>query len=809
MMMPLRSLRQTPGLSITIVLLLGFGIGANTALFSLCRALLLRPIPGVRDSGELVRVRRTQYGHSQGNQSYPDYIAFRDRSKTIVGLAAERLVSLRLAGPAAQIVQGAAVTGNYFQVLGATAAAGRLLGTDDDRIPGGHPVVVVSEAFWRRQFAGNPQAVGAAINLNGYPFTIVGVVAAPFEGVDSGERTAIWMPVMMVKQAMPRSSGYPFLQDRGAGWLTWYGRLRAGVTPAGVEREWNAIAARLEAQYPTTNHGRRWEVDDHASMDRERRGSMSRLVGLLFAAVCLVLLIACGNVANLLLARGAGRAREMAIRLALGAGRAVLIRQLLAESLLLALAGGTLGLTLAPWMTSVLSKVWNQSLAFVVDGQVLGFALAASLLCVLVCGLAPAWAASSTNVATVLKDGTPGSGRGRLQRTFVVAQLALSVALVAAGALVLGSMRRIVSIQPGFEKNVVMISMDLSLLGYSADRATQFFTDLARHAAAMPGVHSVSLGKSSPAVDLSDRVNVYRTGEIPAEGFAEEQAANAIRADRNTVAPSYFATLGIPLIAGRDFTAADRAGSALVAIVSQALAKRLWRGGNAIGRQLLMAADARTAPMPLEVIGVAADAHYRSVLDEPPPVLYIPLLQNYDSVSRLMVAVNGAAADFKEPLRRAVQQFHPDLPVRPTSTVQEQIDQSLWQRRAAADVLALFGLLALVLTCTGIHGVVAHSTARRAREIGIRMALGAKRGDVLREIAGRAVRMALAGIAIGIGLAAWAKPAVANYLYGAEDVNAITFGAVAVLFVAIALLAAALPARRAASIDPALALRME
>jgi putative ABC transport system permease protein len=263
------------------------------------------------------------------------------------------------------------------------------------------------------------------------------------------------------------------------------------------------------------------------------------------------------------------------------------------------------------------------------------------------------------------------------------------------------------------------------------------------------------------------------------------------------------------LIAGRDFTAADRAGSARVAIVNQGLAKRLWRGGNAVGRQLLMAADARTAPAPLEVVGVAADAHYRSVLDEPPPVLYIPLLQNYDSVSRLMVAVNGAAGDFKEPLRRAVQQFHPDLPVRSASTVQEQIDQSLWQRRAAADVLALFGLLALILACTGIHGVVAHSTTQRAREIGIRMALGAKRGDVLREIAWRAVKMALAGIAIGIGLAASAKPAVAGYLYRAEDVNAITFGAVAVLFVAIALLAAALPARKAASIDPSSVLRME
>jgi predicted permease len=814
MRIALRSLRKTPLLCGTVILVLGFGIGANMALFSMFRALLLRPIAGIRDSDSLVRFRRAQAGRVQGNQSYPDYLDFRDQSRTIRDLVAERLIALRLAGPPAQIVNGAVVTGNYFQALGAKSAAGRLLGPDDDREPGAHPVVVVSEAFWRRQLGGDVRAVGSSIQLNGFPFHIVGVVAGPFEGVEFHERTEIWMPVAMIARAMPRNASYRFLTERRAGWLTWYGRLAPGVSLAQASSEWNRIATELDARYPQTNQGRRWEIHSHASMPPDEREHLSRLMSLLLGAVCLVLLIACGNVANLLLARAAGRAREMAIRLALGAGRWAMIRELLAESFLLGVAGGALGSLIAPWLASVLARVWPRTpeQVFVLDWPMLGFAAAVSLVCILLCGLAPAWTASAAQLNTVLKESSPTAGRnrGRVQRAFVVAQVALSVGLVTVSALVFGSMRRIVGIQPGFATHgVVAAYMDISLLGYDAERGTRFFTELVQRVSTMPGVRSATLGKSSPAVDWSDRVNIFHPGQAPPDNFREDQTPNAIRTDRNIVAPGYFATLGIPLIAGHDFRPSDGHDSPRVAIVSRALSHRLWGEQNAVGRQLLMPLDGRPAPAPLEVIGVAADSRYRTVLDDPPPVLYVPLSQNYDSISRLMVAVDGTEADFKEPLRRAIQSLNPDLPVRSISTLQEQIDQALWDRRAATNVLTLFGLLALVLACTGVHGVVAYATAQRSREIGIRMALGAGRADVQRQVAIQALRLALAGIAVGIPIALWAKPAAGAFLYRAEGTNAITFAAAAALFLLIALIASALPARRAASADPASVLRSD
>jgi predicted permease len=702
------------------------------------------------------------------------------------------------------------VTPNYFQALGAKAALGRLFDSEDNR----QPVAVISEAFWQRQFGGDPHILGSTIKLNGFPITIAGVITAPFEGVEFGERTEIWMPVGRIAEAMPRFNSFRFLTDRRAGWLTWYGRLAPGTSIADASREWTRIAEQLDARYPQSNQGRRWEIHTHASMSPSQREQLSSLLRLLLGAVGLVLLIACGNVANLLLARAAGRAREMAIRLALGAGRGMLVRELLCESLMLGTAAGGLGLLLAPWFSTMLAKAWPRTpeQVFVLDWPLLAFGAAISLGCVLLCGLAPAWTASATQVSTVLKDASPsaGRGRGRVQRAFVVAQVALSVGLVAVSALVLGSMRRIVAIEPGFQAQALVTgAMDIALLGHDAERGGRFFSSLVQRVAALPGVRSATLAKSSPALDWSDRLNLFHPGQMPAEGFTEERAPNAIRTDRNIVTPGYFATLGIRLIAGRDFRDSDGSSAAKVAIVSESLARRMWGGQNAIGRQIVMPVDTRTVAATLEVIGVAADSRYRTVLDDPPPLLYVPLSQNYDSISRLIVAVDGPAAGFKEPLRRALQNITPDLPVRGISTLQEQIEQSLWDRRAAASLLTLFSALALGLACTGVYGVVAYATAQRAREIGIRMALGAGRGDVGRQVAGHALRMAAAGIAAGIPLALWAKPAAAAFLYRADGVSAGTFAAVAGLFAGIALVASAIPARRAASVDPATVLRSD
>jgi predicted permease len=810
-----RALRKSPGLSLSIVLLLGFGIGANTALFSVLHAILLRPIPGVQHSGDLIRVRRSWNGRAQSNQSYPDYVDLRDRAKSLAGLAAERTISLRMAGPPAQMVPGAIVTGNYFQVLGVRAAAGRLLGPEDDRTPGAHPVVVLSERFWRQQYGGDPALLGRTLILNGYPFTVAGIAAAPFDGVQFGERADFWMPMMMVRAAMTRSPDYHWLTERAAGWLTFYARLKPGIRPQTAEAELNTIARQLEALYPATNSGRSYLVNAPAGMAPEQRASLRSLLGLLGVAVSLVLLIACGNVANLLLARATGRSREMAIRLALGADRRVLLAHLMAESVLLGLGGAALGLLLAPWMRSVLRNVWSpQQLALEtsrgLDLRLLGFTLGISLLAVLLCGLAPAWIASRMDAGAALKTGSPrAGGRSRLQQVWVVAQVTLSVALVAAGSMVLRSMQRIVAIDPGYQPDrIVMATMDLSVLGYSPERGTRTFLDLLQCVSAVPGVRSASLAKSSPAVDWSDRVVLFRQGEAPANTAFPAKSPGAVTADQNVIAPGYFRTLEIPLLAGRDFTLEDRSGTTSVAIVSKALAEQLWHGENPIGKRIVVPAPRQSLPGPLLVVGVAADSRYRSVLDAPPLLLYIPVLQTYDSIAKLMVAVDGSPSQFAGALRRLIQEANPDLPVR-ISTMRDQLDLSVWRQRAATSLLSFFGLLALALACAGINGVVAYGAAQRTREIGIRMALGAGRAHVLREVVGQAVRLTAAGIALGLPLALWAQPALASFLYGASSLEPLAVAGVPLLFVAVAVGASFRPARRAAATDPVMALRQE
>ncbi|MGI8745802.1 MAG: ABC transporter permease [Bryobacteraceae bacterium] len=799
-----RLLRKNAGLSAAIILLLGFGIGANAALFQLVYAILLRPIPGVQGSQDLIRIRRTDHGRIQGNQSYPDYLDFRDRVTTLQGLVAERLMPVRLPGPPAQLIPGAIVTGNYFQVLGVQPAAGRLLLPEDDRVPGEGAAVVISESFWQSQFARNPSAIGASLILNGYPFTVIGIAAAPFEGVEFGQPTSIWMPMAMVRHAMTRAPDYHWLTERRAGWLTWYGRLKPGVRLQNASAELSAIARRLETAHPDSNAGRGIQISDHPSMDPEQRASLRSLLGLLSIAVCLVLLIACGNAANLLLARTAARAREMAIRLAIGASRSDLFRQMLAESLLLGLAGGLLGLVLAPWIDPLLRRAWNPRAAPVpsmgIDLHLAAFTLGISLATAFLFGLAPAWAALRTEVGTALKQAAPQAGRrlSRLQRIWVIAQVTLSVALVATAFSVLESMHRILGIDPGYRpERILSATMDVSLLGYSPERGLQFFENLLARTRVLSGVHAATLGKSSPAVDWSDRVPVFRPGGETA----------IVTVDRNIIAPDYFRTLSIPLIAGRDFTAADRSGAPAVAIVSRGLANRFWPGQNALGKRIMVPVERRT--LPAQVIGVVADSRYRTLIAEPPLLLYSPLLQNYDSIARLIVAVDGDPAQFKARLRHLLAEAAPGLPVRAVSTMQEQIDLSLWERRSAAALLSLFGALALALACAGIYGVVAYAVARQSREIGIRMALGADRTNVVRTVLTGALRLTGIGILFGVPLALATRPLIASFLYGASATQPWTLAAVCALFLLVTLAASFMPARGAATVDPALVLRQD
>jgi predicted permease len=805
----LRSFRKSPGLVVTIVLLLALGIGANTALFSLLSDVLLRPVPGASSSAEFVRIRRTLNGKVQGNQSYPDYRDIQQQTQTLDGLAAERLVPLLFNGSPAQIIPGAIVTGNYFQVLGVKSAAGRLLDPDDDHIPGGHPVVVVSEAYWNNKLGRDPGIVGRKLVLNGHAFTVLGVAAAPFQGVEFGETTSIWLPMMMVREVMTRNPTYSWLTERRSGWLTYYGRLKPAATVRAARADLDTIARRLELAYPESNAGRGFQVSAHANMSPEQRASATDLLVLLSAAVCIVLLITCGNVACLLLARAAARVREMSIRLALGASRWDLMRQMLAESVLLGIGGCTLGLAIAPQLLLLFQKSWSRgglssSSSSILNAQVLGFALGISILAMLLFGIAPAWMTATVDLSSALKASSPRAGRTRgwLQRGWVIAQVTLSVALVTGGSLVLRSMQKILDIDPGYRPDqVVMASMDLSLLGYSAERGTQFYLNLVERVSSLPGVRSVSLGKSSPAVDWSDRMAVFRQGEAPESG-------RTVTTDMNIIAPAYFRTLGIPLLAGRDFSLADRTGSQAVAIVSKTLANALWPGENPIGKKI-RAMESRALPESLLVIGVAADSRYRSVLEAPSSLLYVPLTQNYDSIARLMVSVNGDPSSFKGTLRRTIEQANPDLPIRTIDTLPEQVTRSLWRRRAALWLLTLFGALGLTLACAGVHGVVAYSTMQRTREIGIRMALGADRASVSGLVLQQALKLTGIGIVLGLPIALWSKPLLASFLYGSGSLEPVVLAAVPLLFGAIAAAASFGPARRAAAIDPAITLRQE
>jgi predicted permease len=769
----LRAARKRPALFLTSIAILGAAIGVNTALFSLLHAVLLRPIPGVERAADLLRIRRTLNGQAQSNQSYPDYVDLRDQTRTLNGLAAERLIPMRLAGPPAEILTGAIVSGNYFQVMGVRAALGRVLEEEDDRGP--HAVAVLSHAEWQRRFGGDPGVLGRALTLNGTPYTIVGVAAAPFRGIEFGENTALWIPLSMASQAITRPPGFAWLTVRRAGWLSYFARRKPGTPLDTVQADLAAIARRLEAAHPDSNAGRGFTAGENPGMTPQQRGQLRLLFGLLSAAATLVLLIACGNIGNLLLARAAAQSRELALRVALGARRLDLLRQPLADATLIGGAGGALGAALAPWILPLLRRAIPQTIAAdVLDYRVLGFNLAATLLAVALFGLAPAWFAIRANLR----------GR-RVMSVWVVAQVALSLALVVNGVLVVGSMRRILAIDPGYRAaSVLLTSMDLSLAAFTPERGTQFYRELIDRVQQLPGVRSATIAKSSPAVDWSDRIDV-------------NGAANA---DKNLVTPGYFATLGVPLLAGRDFAAADRPD---VAIVSRALADKLWPGGSAVGQRLMAGTQA------LEVVGVAADTRYRTILETPPPLVYMPLLQNYDSIGRLMVAVDGDPAALKDTIRRLVQQANPQLPVRGVVTLQEQIDASLWQRNAAASLLTLFGLLAIALACAGIYGVVSYATAQQTRDIAIRMAIGAGQSDVLRQVLARTLKMAGAGVALGLPLAAWAKPSLAAMLYGVGGAEPLAFGSVAVLFLLVAVAAAAIPARRAARIDPALALRGE
>ena len=803
----LRLLRRSPLFAITAALSLAIGIGANTTIFSLVNALLVRPLPGLDQPARLVDVGRTQEGKGFDTVSSPNYRDIRERASTLSGLYAYGVepqpMSLGGQGDAERIY-GTVVTANYFTVLGTRPALGRLLVEADDRADAAHAVAVISHDLWARRFTADPAVIGQTIPVNGHPFMIVGVAPSGFQGTTL-LKADLWAPMSALSQAMPRiDTG--ILKQRRSTWLVMGGRLQDGVSIAQASAELQAIGAQLEREYPEENRGKNYKAAASAIVPGQVT-VIAGFLGLLMAIVGLVLLIACVNVAGMLLARAVARRREIAVRVAIGAGRGRLVRQLLTETTILFMVGAIGGLLLTRWLTALLLAVLPQlpvpiGVELGVDWRVLSFAVLVSFVAALLSGLAPALQASRADLVPALKteglDGGPS--RLRLRNAFVVGQVTMSLMLVIAAGLFLRALQHAADIQPGFDQSKVdVVSLDLSLAGYKAETAAPFVRDLLERTRALPGVES-----ATAAVDLPLDGGRMGFGALGVPGRTPPRGTE-FSADWNVSSPGLFRTLKLPLLRGRDFTDADTSAAPGVAIINQAFATQIWPGEDAVGRQLIMD-PGDPDQHPLTIVGVASDARLISLSGEVEPYIYVPYAQRY--VSRVSLLVRTADGHSVVPQVRALlRDMNPALPITEAMPLSEVTAIGLVPQRIAAAVAGSLGIVGLLLAAIGIYGVTSYAVSRRTREIGIRIALGADHRSVVRLVLRQGLVLAAIGVAIGTVIAGIGSMALKSLLFGVPGLDPITFGAACLLFAAVTLTASYVPARRASTVDPMVALR--
>ena len=801
-----RMLRRTPGFAITAALTIALGIGANTTIFSLVNALLLRPLPGAVRPNELVMIGRTQDGQGFDTFSYPDYIDYRDGARSLVAVSASFVAPVHLStGGASERVRAELVSGSYFGMIGTRAARGRLLTRDDDGAPGANPVVVLGYGTWQRRFGSDPSVVGKSVRISGTPYQVVGVAEPGFNGESAMGVVDLFIPISMAGKLMPDVG--PMFDLRGAVWINLFGRLAPNATPAMAQAELSGIAAELARRYPQTNEQRGVRVSPGLGFDPQSRGQVTTFMGILVGVVGLVLLIACANVANLLLARGSARARELAVRSSLGASRSRLVRQLLAEGFLLALLGGAAGFVLGTWSLRLVLRlpVFVNTFGAIdpsIDLRVLGFAIAAMIVSGTLFALPPALRTSRVDLVTALKLGTPGSGdpRSRLRNGLVVAQLALSIVLLVAAGLFVRTLQSLYRIEPGFEtRHVLVATLDAGLQGYDEVRARRLFTEIEERARAIPGVQQAALGYMLPLGGGGWDTRIFPAEATPAPNDA------GLKTDVNAVSPSYFETLGMQVVAGRPFTAADRDGSPGVAIVNDAVVEKLWPGTNAIGKRFRIGRGKEV----LEVVGVVRTARYRSLVEPPRPFFYRPFAQAYQPSMTLHIRTTGDPYAVVPSVRRALDDLDRDLPLSRVQTLAKRLDGSIGPQRTAATLVGLYGLLALLLAAVGLYGSMAYSVSRRTREMGVRMALGARANEVLRHVLAQAFRIAVVGTVIGLVAAVVATRYLRALLFGVEPTDPATLVTVILVLVAASIAAAYLPARRATRVDPVVALRSD
>ncbi|HLN01633.1 MAG TPA: ABC transporter permease [Bryobacteraceae bacterium] len=798
----LRMLRRSPAFTTVAVLSMALGIGANTAIFSLIDAVLFESLP-VHHPEQLVLLWQEASGHDTVPLSYPLYSQIRDHNAVFSGVVAFHAFkgwSVRSNGEA-EPTTGQFVSGNYFSVLGITAVAGRLLSPDDDRVAGGHPVAVISYGLWKRKFALDPAAAGKVIHIFGHPFTIIGVTPPQFFGTQAGFLPEVTVPLSMQPVVMP---GGMFASDSHTSWLYVMGRLKPGTSDLQARASLNV----LYQQFLTAEAGPRLTPEVQRRLSEQSLAVASGSQGLnrlrkqfsfplriLMSVVGMVLLIACANLASLLLARSAARRKEIAVRLAIGAGRFRLIRQLLTESLLVAFAGGALGLAFAFWSDTLLLKFFAVELKVQPNVQVLGFTAALCFLSGVLFGLAPALRATRADLSSALKQTGGGSGPRRLDQVLVTTQVALSLLLLVGATLFVRSLQNLKNVDAGFNReHVLLVGQDPAPNGYKGHRAAELYKMLLAKVEALPTVRSATVVQDTPLTEPSWFENISIPGYTPPGG--EE-----LNTFFNHVGAHFFETFGIPVLAGRDFESRDDETAPPVIAINESMARRYFGDVNPIGRPT----SAGT------IIAVVKDTKYDNLRARMRPVVYCPFLQSqasWNGAHLLAIRTAGDPILLAPFVRRVVREIDPNLSIS-VNTMAELVDDSLREERLFAALTSLLGLLALLLVCIGLYGVVGYAVARRVNEIGIRMALGAKPANVLWLMMRESLWLVGAGMAIGLPLAFAAAHCVASLLFGLNPVDPISLVLSLLMLLVCATLAVYLPARFASRVDPMIALHYE
>ena len=794
-----RQLRKSPAFTLAAILTLALGIGANATIFTWLSALVINPVAGV-DSHGLESIRWYAPEGGQRVVSWLDYLDIRKRNHTLKELAVWSASPVSLGeGTQPQRLWSMPVSANYFNMLGVKTALGRTFLPEEDENPGGHAVVVLSHDLWRTKFGGDPQIVGRQILLNKRNFTVIGVTPEAFVGSVLGLRFDMWIPVSMIDAVASDN----ILAKRGVSWLQTQARLNPGVDKRSAAADLTAISAQLAHEF---NHTDKFNRAEAVSIWKDGGGSvLGPVMMLLMAVVGVVLLIACANVANLLLARAAGRRKEIAIRLALGVGRGRLIRQLLVENAMLALGGLAAALAALPvTMGSLQGFAPSSDLPVGVtiksDWSVVLFTIAIAAVATLLFGLVPALRASRPNVVAAIKDESGGSTSPKkawLRNSLVIAQVALSLVLLVSAGLFLKTLHRATSADPGFDpRNVLVAGIDLQPNGYDAARAANVIREMTEKLSALPGVTAVSTIRAVPlGLSGTSSSRFEAEGYVPAKN--EEMLANT-----NIVGPDYFHTVNTPLIEGREFTPSDNAGAQQVAIVNQTFARRYLPRG-AVGRRIRIQGAWQV------VAGVVRDSKFYTLDEKPSPWVYRPFAQDFASQVNFLVRTMGDPQTYARPVEDSIHQIDATLPVFGVRPLASAISASYFGQRIGGAFLGFFGAVALALAAIGLYGVLAYTVAQRSREVGIRVALGAGRGNVLNLILSQGLRLTLVGLAIGLGIALAVTRLMRAMLLDVSPTDLQTLVGVSALLAVVALAASFFPAYRATRIDPILAIRHE